>query len=173
MSANSPASDGISNPAVEHSSNTRPLLLAGLVLGLGQGGFFDGIVFHQLLQWHHMFSSIETDMTVAGMELNTLGDGLFHLFDWLLTLTGIGLLWRAGRQARTIWSGQMFVGAILMGAGLFNLVEGIIDHHILGIHHLKPGVYQGLWDLGFLASGVLLIGIGLFLIQSAKTKKAI
>jgi hypothetical protein len=26
-----------------------------------------------------MFSSVETDMTVAGMELNTLGDELFYL----------------------------------------------------------------------------------------------
>ncbi|MCK1539441.1 DUF2243 domain-containing protein, partial [Bradyrhizobium sp. 176] len=29
---------------------------AGVLLGLGLGGFFDGIVFHQLLQWHHMLS---------------------------------------------------------------------------------------------------------------------
>ena len=67
-------------------SNRRPLLVAGIVLGLGQAGFFDGIVIHQLLQWHHMFTNVETDRTVAGLELNTLGDGLFHLFDYLLTL---------------------------------------------------------------------------------------
>ena len=155
------------------SPNLRPLLLAGVVLGLGQGGFFDGIVFHQLLQWHHMFSSIETDMTVVGMELNTLGDGLFHLFDWLLTLTGIALLWRAGAQAGRSWSGRAFGGALLLGAGIFNLVEGIIDHHILGIHHLKPGVNQGLWDIAFLASGVLLIGVGLYLISRTQIKRAV
>ena len=28
-----------------------------LGLGLGLGGFFDGIVLHQILQWHHMLSS--------------------------------------------------------------------------------------------------------------------
>ncbi len=169
MSANSPPLDQTSKPLLESTMppNIRPLLWAGLILGLGQGGFFDGIIFHQLLQWHHMFSGIETDMTVAGMELNTLGDGLFHLFDWLLTLIGIGLLWRAGLYAKEVWSGQIFVGSLLMGAGLFNLVEGIIDHHILGIHHLKPGIHQGLWDIGFLASGVLLISVGLILIQTA------
>ncbi|MBW4619880.1 MAG: DUF2243 domain-containing protein [Cyanosarcina radialis HA8281-LM2] len=167
--------DEISQPILEkiQSPNTRPLLLAGLVLGLGQGGFFDGIVFHQLLQWHHMFSSIETDTTIAGMELNTLGDGLFHLFDWLLTLTGIALLWRAGRYARDARSSQVFVGSLLMGAGVFNLVEGIIDHHILGIHHLKPGIHQGLWDIGFLASGLVLIGVGLISLQTARARKAI
>jgi uncharacterized membrane protein len=141
-------------------SNYRPLIVAGLILGIGQGGFFDGIVFHQLLQWHHMFSSVKTDQTIAGMELNTVGDGLFHLFDWLLTLTGIFLLWRARWQAEDFWAGRIFAGALLMGAGLFNVVEGIVDHHLLGIHHLKPGVHQLLWDMGFLASGVLLLAIG-------------
>lgn len=168
MSANSPPLEQTSKPILESTTapNIRPLLLAGLILGLGQGGFFDGIVLHQLLQWHHMFSSVETDMTVAGLELNTLGDGLFHLFDWLLTLIGIGLLWRAGRSAKDAWFGQIFLGSLLTGAGLFNLVEGIIDHHILGIHHVKPGIHQSLWDIGFLGSGVLLIGIGLILIQT-------
>lgn len=148
--------------------NYRPLMTAGIVLGLGQAGFFDGIVFHQLLQWHHMFSSIKTDMTVAGLELNTIGDGLFHLLDWLLTLAGIFLLWRAGTFKDTAWSGQVFGGALLMGAGAFNVVEGILDHHLLGIHHLKPGANQLLWDLAFLAVGVLLIGIGRRLTQTAQ-----
>lgn len=150
------------------SANIKPLLLAGIVLGVGQGGFFDGIVFHQLLQWHHMFSSVRTDVTIAGMELNTFGDGLFHLFDWVMTLMGIGLLWKAGCRERNAWSRHVFGGALLIGAGLFNLVEGIIDHHILGIHHLKPGIHQLWWDIGFLASGVLLISIGLVLLQTFK-----
>ncbi|MCT7990943.1 DUF2243 domain-containing protein [Laspinema olomoucense] len=164
-------SDELSNPSTPDLANQpeyRPLIIAGLVLGLGQGGFFDGIIFHQLLQWHHMFSSLTTDMTVAGMEINTLGDGLFHLADWLFTLAGIFLLWRAGTRAKVAHSGQAFSGALLMGAGLFNLVEGVIDHHILGIHHLKPGPHQLLWDLGFLGSGVLLLVIGWILIQSAR-----
>ncbi|PSB22557.1 DUF2243 domain-containing protein [filamentous cyanobacterium CCP1] len=151
--------------------NYRPLIVAGVVLGLGQGGFFDGIVFHQLLQWHHMFSSIESDMTVAGLELNTLGDGLFHLLDWVLTLIGIFLLFRAGKHQDVPWSGQVFGGAMLIGAGLFNLVEGIIDHHILGIHHLRLGSNQLLWDLSFLAVGALLVGIGLRLVQTGYSNR--
>lgn len=168
MNASNPSANVLNHPAPAQSKprSYRPLILAGLILGLGQGGFFDGIVFHQLLQWHHMFSSLETDMTIAGMELNTFGDGLFHLFDWLLTLAGIFLLWRAGKQAKDAWAGRVFLGALLLGAGLFNVVEGIIDHHLLGIHHLKPGSYQFLWDLGFLGSGVLLVGIGALLIQA-------
>jgi uncharacterized membrane protein len=168
MSTNPPLNVVSSDPEPQVSQLYSPLIWAGVVLGIGQGGFFDGIVFHQLLQWHHMFSSVKTEMTIAGMTLNTFGDGLFDLFNWLLTLTGIFLLWRAGRLARTTWSGQILIGALLTGAGGFNLFEGIIDHQILGIHHLKPGPNQFAWDMGFLGSGVLLLGIGLLLIWLSK-----
>jgi uncharacterized membrane protein len=155
--------------SVKDSSQTkadRPLIVAGFVLGLGQGGFFDGIIFHQLLQWHHMFSGVATDATVSGLELNTIGDGLFHLLDWILTLIGIFLLWWAGLQRKTSWSGRVLLGAILIGAGAFNLVEGVIDHHLFGIHHLKPGTNQLLWDLGFLGAGIVLAIVGWGLIRS-------
>lgn len=141
------------------SKNRKPLIIAGIVLGLGQAGFFDGIVIHQLLQWHHMFTNVETDRTVAGLELNTLGDGLFHLLDYVLTLVGIGLLWRAAKREDVSHSTSVFVGALLMGAGLFDFIEGLIDHQILGIHHVKPGPYEFLWDMGFLT-----LGLGLFLV---------
>ena len=146
-------------------SNRRPLLVAGIVLGLGQAGFFDGIVIHQLLQWHHMFTNVETDRTVAGLELNMLGDGLFHLFDYLLTLTGIGLLWRVAIREDISHSTATFVGALLIGAGLFDFIEGLIDHQILGIHHVKPGPHEFAWDMGFLALGISLIMLGRFIIE--------
>ncbi|HEU5099504.1 MAG TPA: DUF2243 domain-containing protein [Roseiflexaceae bacterium] len=40
-----------------HTQSRRPLSVAGIWLGLGLGGFFDGIVFHQILRWHHMLTS--------------------------------------------------------------------------------------------------------------------
>ena len=50
---------------------------AGILLGMGLGGFFDGIVFHQLLQWHHMVTSAGFPATTLGnLEFNTLLDGL-------------------------------------------------------------------------------------------------
>jgi uncharacterized membrane protein len=77
----------------------RPLLAAGVVLGVGLGGFFDGIVFHQLLQWHHMLTSHGDypATTVPGFETNTLWDGIFHGATWLATLVGLGMLWRLER----------------------------------------------------------------------------
>ena len=32
-------------------------MAAGILLGVGIGGFFDGVVFHQVLQWHHLVTS--------------------------------------------------------------------------------------------------------------------
>ena len=168
MTLNPPSASSVQQSAASDRLVARPLIIAGVVLGLGIGGFFDGIILHQLLQWHHMFSSVETDMTVAGLELNTLGDGLFHLLDYGLTLTGIYLLWRAGRAADRLWSGRVLLGAMLAGFGLFNLVEGVIDHHLLQIHHVRSGPNELLWDLGFLASGVVLFTIGWLLIRAGQ-----
>ena len=51
-------------------------------------------------------------------------------------------------------------------AGLFDFVEGIVDHQILGIHHVKPGINELAWDLGFLALGLILAFLGWMLVQS-------
>lgn len=161
-------------PTEAPTSNRRPLIVAGIVLGLGQAGFFDGIVIHQLLQWHHMFTSVETSKTVAGLELNTLGDGLFHLLDWILTLAGIALLWRVSQRPDVSHSTPVFLGALLIGAGLFDFTEGLIDHQILGIHHVKPGPHELAWDMGFLALGLGLAVVGWAILRSAeKSERAV
>jgi len=149
----------------EVHSRRSPLVAAGIVLGLGLGGFVDGIVFHELLQWHHMLSSVRPATTVADIELNMVWDGLFEASNWLLTVVGLALLWRAGQLTDVTWSLKTFLGALFAGAGLFNFFEGLIDHQILGIHHLKPGANQLFWDVGFLASGIILICLGWILMR--------
>jgi uncharacterized membrane protein len=129
-------------------------------LGIGQAGFFDGILFHQLLQWHHMFSNIESTQTIGGLELNTLGDGLFHVFDWLMTIAGVIVLWLAVKRDDVPRSTPTFIGSFTIGAGLFNVVEGIISHHLLQIHHVRPGSHQLLWDMAFIGVGICAIAIG-------------
>jgi len=137
---------------------------ACLLFGIGLGGFFDGIVLHQILQWHHMLSS-EGDYpvtTVAGLEVNTLWDGLFHSLTYVAVVLGLWILWRAARLPHSPWSNKLLVGLLLMGWGTFNVVEGTIDHHILEIHHVYETVSRDLWkwwDLGFLFWGAaMLIG---------------
>jgi uncharacterized membrane protein len=123
----------------------------------------DGIVLHQILQWHHMGSSAGVAVdTVAGLRANTLLDGLFHAATWVLVLSGLIALWHAVRRGARL-SSRALIGSGLAGFGLFNLVEGLVNHHILGLHHVNETVPpdQWLWwDLGFLASGVLLLVLG-------------
>jgi uncharacterized membrane protein len=145
-----------------------PLIAAGILLGLGFGGLFDGILLHQILQWHHMLSSVRPATTVSEMELNMVWDGFFDASTYIVTLLGVILLWRAGKLDDVAWSANTFFGSLLIGAGAFNFFEGLIDHQILGIHHVKPGVNQLAWDIGFLASGVILAVAGWLLVQAGK-----
>jgi uncharacterized membrane protein len=129
----------------------------------------DGIVLHQILQWHHMLTSEGSypPTTVAGLETNTLWDGLFHAATWVAVAVGVYILWRRTSGWRWAISGRAFIGWLLVGWGLFNLVEGVVDHHILTIHHVRDDVSDPLpWDLGFLAFGLALIIGGWLLARS-------
>ena len=144
------------------SASTRPRA-PGILLGIGLGGFVDGIVLHQILQWHHMLTSEGSypKSTVAGLETNTLWDGLFHAATWIAVAVGIYILWRRTTDWRWAIDGAALLGWMLVGWGLFNLVEGIVDHHILTIHHVREdSAHRTAWDLAFLGFGALLVLIG-------------
>lgn len=148
------------------------LISAGILLGTGLGGFLDGIVFHQVLQWHNMLSSVRPPTDLVAMKVNMLWDGLFHMFTWLVTALGVALLWRAGQRPEVPWSTRTLVGSMAIGWGAFNVVEGIIDHQILGIHHVHPGADQLAWDIGFLALGAVLVLGGVSLVRAGRADKA-
>jgi len=140
--------------------NKKPLILAGIMMGSGLGGFFDGILFHQLLQIHSMLSAKYPPENVRNLEINMFWDGLFHALAYTMTIVGLVLLWKAGRRADVPWSGRVFSGAMLAGWGLFNFTEGIINHHILHVHHVMERYGLSLFDYAFLASGLVLVLIG-------------
>ena len=146
--------------------NTRPLIAAGMLMGIGMGGFVDGILFHQIFQIHNMLSANLPPNTLVNAEINMVWDGLFHALTWVMTALGLAVLWRAGKQRNVPWSGRTFSGSLVMGWGLFNLVEGIIDHHILGIHHVVERLGLSVYDYAFLGSGLLFITIGWSLIRA-------
>ncbi len=80
------------------------MVRGNMLLGLGLGGFFDGIVLHQILQWQHIVTSVDyLANTVGNLEGNTLLDGLFHASTYILTAVGLGLLWSATRLLRIRW----------------------------------------------------------------------
>lgn len=149
--------------------NERPhrgaIIAAGTLLGIGLGGFLDGILLHQILQWHNMLSSRVAPTDLVSMKFNMVWDGVFHAFTWIMTVVGLALLWRAGQKSNVPWSTRTFVGSLSLGWGLFNVVEGIVDHQVLGIHHVHPGTNQLAWDVGFLFFGALLALAGWGLIR--------
>jgi uncharacterized membrane protein len=140
-----------------------PAAAPAFLFGMGMGGFVDGIVLHQLLQWHHMLSHTDggNTKTVAGLELNTLADGLFHSAMWVLVAAAAILAVRARRMGRLSASWRFHMGLVLAGWGVFNIVEGLVNHHLLQIHHVRDDLGGPLaWDLGFLGLSVVLVVAG-------------
>jgi uncharacterized membrane protein len=142
-------------------------LTAGMVLGVGLGGFADGIVLHQIIQWHNMGSAVLPPTTMEAMSQNMVWDGMFHLATWLVTLVGTFMLWSAARSGVGVArSAPAFVGELFFGWGAFNLVEGLVDHHLLDLHHVRDmpvhvpiydWVFLGIGGIGFLLLGWLLM----------------
>ena len=153
---------------METNSNKRSvsaLVRAGIFLGIGMGGFVDGILFHQLLQFHSMLTGRVPKTSIANLEINMFWDGMFHSLTWTMTAIGLFLLWKAVKRADTLLSGKALVGAIFLGWGLFNFVEGLIDHHLLNLHHVVERLGVSVYDYAFLASGLIFGLIGILTIR--------
>jgi uncharacterized membrane protein len=113
--------------------------------------------------------------TVGNLELNTLWDGLFHAFAYLCVATGLFLFWRAARGPHFAWSGRRMAGALLMGWGGVNVVEGFVNHQILGVHHvneLAPMSQWPYWDAAFIAWGLVMLVGGWALYLAAPRSEA-
>ncbi len=147
--------------------NRRPLIAAGTMMGIGLGGFVDGILFHQILQLHSMLSNWVPRNTLVNEQINMFWDGLFHAFTWMMTVLGVFLLWHAMKRTDVPLSGQTYIGAILGGWGLFNLVEGVIDHELLQLHHVYQNGDHLLWDMVFLASGFFFLFLGMWMVRTS------
>jgi uncharacterized membrane protein len=149
------------------SLHRGPVLSAGFLIGAGLGGFVDGIVFHQILQWHNMLSSVRPPTDLVSMKYNMVWDGVFHVGTWLMVTLGIARLWKAGRDPDVLWTTRTFVGSGLLGWGAFNVVEGLIDHQLLGIHHVHPGRGEAFADAAFILFGLAAAGAGWLAIRSS------
>ncbi len=150
-----------------------PLVSAGVLMGAGLGGFVDGIVLHQMLQWHNMLSARVSASTLVGAKINMFWDGVFHAGVWMLTVIGLAMLFHAGTRRDVVWSGRVFFGSLLCGYGLFNLIEGLIDHEILGLHHVYEYTPNHLpWDMAFLLFGALLVLLGSGLIRAGRSDQS-
>lgn len=149
--ARKPAHDGGS------AGGSGASLHAALLLGIALGGFFDGILLHQLLQWHHLLSGLEGEVW-RDIRVQILADGLFHLLMYVLAAIGLYLLWR-NRGDAAARSGASLFGSLLVGVGLWNIADIGLFHWIVGIHRVRMEVENPLlWDLLWFA--VFGLGVG-------------
>lgn len=132
----------------------------GFLFGLGIVAFIDETVFHQLLHWHHFYDKSTTD-------IGLVSDGLFHAFSFIATI-GASFLLADLHRRHAFWL-KRWIGGILLGAGVFQLYDGIIQHKLMGLHQIRYGVNIVPYDLVWNISAAIMIVIGAVLIYRTKS----
>jgi uncharacterized membrane protein len=142
---------------------SRRYTVAGCLLGLSMGGFFDGILLHQILQWHHLLSLVGNP-AVQDIRVQILADGLFHALMYLIAAAGLWLLWTSRGELAAAGGGRRLLGAGLIGFGLWHLLDAALFHWILRIHRVRVDTDHPLfWDLlWFFVFGVAFVIAGRF-----------
>jgi uncharacterized membrane protein len=144
----------VTTPTTGQAARAGRTLLAGALLGLGTAAFVDEAVFHQLLHWHHFYDR-------STSEVGLVSDGLFHAFSWFATVASLFLVSELRRE-RAFWP-RRFVAGWLVGAGFFQLYDGLVQHKVFGLHQIRYGVdllaYDAVWNV--VAAGLLLAGLAL------------
>lgn len=128
----------------------RSRLVGGLI-GAAVMAAVDEIVFHQVLGWHHFY-----DRSTPGVGL--LSDGLLHTAELLGLVAGF-FLYADLRRRRTLAPAHAWAGFVL-GLGVFQLFDGIIDHKLLRLHQIRYRVDVTPYDWAWNTVGLLLLMIG-------------
>ncbi len=143
-----------------------PMTAVSMIIGVGLGGFIDGIILHQILQIHEMLSNKVAATNYIGKSVNMFWDGIFHFFCLIVVLIGIISMWRLYFKKNIDCSGKLLSGGLLLGWGLFNIVEGITNHHILKLHNVIE--FSGDHNIGnfsFLGVSIVMLVIGCALVN--------
>lgn len=138
---------------------TRRGIIAAGILGFGFSGLIDVVVLHHIFQLHFLISNVRPLDTVRGLRWNIWADGVFQLVMLVVMGIGGGLLWHAERRAHEPLPLRRVAGAGLVGVGVFDLYDVVVDHWILEWHHATHG--SGYYDPWWAAASVLIILVGL------------
>jgi uncharacterized membrane protein len=146
-----------------------PLTTASIVLGIGLGGFIDGILLHQILQVHEMLSNKIPATDYVGKNVNMFWDGIFHFYCLIVVIIGVVLLWKLLKRKDISHSGTLLAGGLLSGWAIFNIVEGIIDHQLLKLHNvIERSPDHAVGNYGFLGVSLLMLITGYLLINNSR-----
>jgi uncharacterized membrane protein len=129
---------------------------SGVLAGFGLAAFLDETVFHQIMHWHHFYDK-------STMAVGLLSDGLFHAFGFTSLVVGLFLMADSLRRGGFI--PKRWWGALLLGAGSFQLYDGTIQHKLLGLHQIRYHVTIWPYDLTWNVLAVIMIIIGILLMR--------
>ncbi|XRG77507.1 DUF2243 domain-containing protein [Rossellomorea sp. GAMAL-10_SWC] len=147
---------------LENSANYSYLnLWSGILFGLGLVAFFDEAVFHQLLHWHHFYDKSTT-------SLGLISDGLFHAFSWFATIGSL-FMFANLRRKKSLFI-KRWIGGVLLGAGLFQLYDGTVQHKWMKLHQIRYNVDIMPYDLTWNISASIMTLIGCILIFKTRNK---
>ncbi|MXV62402.1 DUF2243 domain-containing protein [Natronorubrum sp. JWXQ-INN-674] len=147
------------------ASLRRRLLLSGGTIGFGFGAVIDTVIFHLILQTHHLLSGFYDPYSLDGYRTNVMFDGLFLLAMLTVMGVGFGLLWRIVNGTDWRFSTTYLVGSIVVGMGVFNVVDGVVSHYVLDLHNVVHGTEA--WNPHWLVVSVLILVLGLWILRRA------
>jgi uncharacterized membrane protein len=143
----------------------RRFLFAGGTIGFGLGATVDVLLFHLTLQTHHLLSGIYDPYSLDGLRTNIMFDGLF-LFVMLGVMgLGLGFTWRLVNGTDVRFSTRYLLGSIVLGAGAFNVFDGVVSHYVLDLHNVVHGTEA--WNPHWIAVSVFMLALGVLLLRSA------
>ncbi|PEJ57513.1 hypothetical protein CN692_12610 [Bacillus sp. AFS002410] len=136
-------------------------LYSGVLFGLGLVAFFDEVVFHQLLHWHHFYDKSTT-------SVGLVSDGLFHAFSWFATIASL-FLFANLRRKKALYLKRWF-GGLLLGAGIFQLYDGTVQHKWLKLHQIRYNVDPLPYDLTWNITATVMTLIGIILLFKTRNR---
>ncbi|WP_408960710.1 DUF2243 domain-containing protein [Natrinema sp. 74] len=141
------------------------------MFGFGFSGLIDVLVLHHILQWHHLVSGIYPMNTLDGLRTNILADGLFSVGMLLIMGVGAGLLWQSERRTAVPLAVRPLAGTALIGLGVFNVYDAVVDHALFGLHQPvgsggRPLSFGGEYNPHWIAVSLLFIIAGYYVYRT-------
>nr|WP_245800127.1 DUF2243 domain-containing protein [Haladaptatus litoreus] len=161
---NNKVNSAVGQPRETVDGVTRRALLAMGIVGFGFSGLIDVLVLHHVLQWHHLLSGIYPMNTLDGLRTNIRADGLFSIAMLTIMCIGGGLLWQSERRTDVPLAVRPLIGAAVIGLGVFDLYDAIVDHAILGLH--QPLSQGGYYNPHWIVVSLLIIVAGVYIYRT-------
>ncbi len=144
-------------------TDRRQYFWSTILIGIGSMAAVDEIVFHQVLAWHHFYDRSTTD-------IGLLTDGLLHAAELIAIVAGFFLF--ADARSTGISAPRLAWGGFLLGAGGFQVFDGVVDHKILRLHQIRYDVDILPYDVTWIGFGLILLVAGALVLRTAGTPES-